>query len=60
MSLLEQARNELHLRYQPAGFHVGFIDGEVFQEKVEHLHIHIIPRYKDKVLKLDERWGTSD
>lgn len=60
MSLLEQARNELQLRYQPAGFHVGFIDGEVFQEKVEHLHIHIIPRYAGKTLKLDERWGIND
>jgi|SRR5690606_10055705 Diadenosine tetraphosphate (Ap4A) hydrolase and other HIT family hydrolases len=60
MSLLEQARNELQLRYQPSGFHVGFNDGEVFQEKSEHLHIHIIPRYEGKVLKLDARWGIEE
>lgn len=60
MSLLEQTRNELQLRHQPAGFHVGFNDGEVFKDKAEHLHIHIIPRYEGKVLKLDARWGIED
>lgn len=60
MSLLEQARNELHLRHQPAGFHVGFNDGEVFKDKSEHLHIHIIPRYENQVLKLDARWGIEE
>ncbi len=60
MSLLEQARNELQLRHQPAGFHVGFNDGEVFKSKSEHLHIHIIPRYENQTLKLDQRWGIED
>ncbi|ANF82913.1 HIT family hydrolase [Acinetobacter sp. NCu2D-2] len=60
MSLLEQARNELQLRYQPAGFHVGFNDGEVFDEKPDHLHIHLIPRYENQPLKLDARWGIQD
>lgn len=57
MSLLELARNELKIRHQPEGFHIGFNDGAVFGDASEHLHIHIIPRYKDQVLKLDERWG---
>ena len=57
MSLLELARNELKLRYHPAGFHIGFNDGTVFGEKAAHLHIHIIPRYEDQPLKLDARWG---
>ena len=26
---------------------------------LEHLHIHIIPRYKDQELKLDARWGMT-
>lgn len=59
MSLLEQARNELNLRYQPTGFHIGFSDGDVFNEKIDHLHIHIIPRYEGKTLQLDERWGIQ-
>ena len=59
LSLLELARNELQLRHQPAGFHVGFNDGDVFDAKSEHLHIHIIPRYEGQTLKLDNRWGMS-
>ena len=59
MSLLELARNELQLRHQPAGFHVGFNDGDVFGSPSQHLHIHIIPRYEGQILKLDQRWGMS-
>lgn len=57
-SLLELARNELKLRHHPEGFHIAFNDGNVFgEEGHEHLHIHIIPRYKNQPLKLDSRWG---
>lgn len=57
-SLLELARNELKLRHQPEGFHIAFNDGDVFgQEQNKHFHIHIIPRYKNEPLKLDQRWG---
>lgn len=59
MSLLELARNELSLRHQPNGFHIGFNDGNVFGTAPEHLHIHIIPHYEGQTLKLDERWGIS-
>ena len=58
LSLLELARNELKLRHQPVGFHIAFNDGNVFdQENLGHLHIHIIPRYKNQALVLDQRWG---
>ena len=57
-SLLELARNELKIRHHPEGFHIAFNDGKVFgDEASEHLHIHIIPRYKNQPLKLDSRWG---
>ncbi|AOA56946.1 HIT family protein [Acinetobacter larvae] len=57
-SLLELARNELKLRYQPQGFHIAFNDGRVFaDDEDQHFHIHIIPRYQDQALKLDQRWG---
>ncbi len=59
LSLLELARNELQLRHHPTGFHIGFNDGVVFGQVDEHLHIHIIPRYKGQTLKLDERWGMT-
>ncbi len=55
--LLELARNELKMRHQPTGFHVGFNDGEIFDRKEQHFHIHIIPRYQGQNLKLDQRWG---
>ncbi len=59
-TLLELARNELKIRHQPEGFHIAFNDGHVFDgEAVEHFHIHIIPRYKGKPLKLDQRWGIT-
>jgi len=58
-SLLELARNELKIRHQPEGFHIAFNDGHVFDgEPSEHFHIHIIPRYKNQLLKLDNRWGV--
>ncbi|MEB3754482.1 HIT family protein [Acinetobacter sp. MD2(2019)] len=60
LSLLEQARNELKIRHHPEGFHIGFNDGDVFGEHAEHLHIHVIPRYKNQELKLDQRWGIMD
>lgn len=59
LSLLELARNELVLRHQPAGFHIGFNDGDIFDHTSPHLHIHIIPRYQGQTLKLDQRWGMN-
>ena len=58
-SLLELARNELKIRHQPEGFHIAFNDGNVFgNENTGHLHIHIIPRYENQALVLDQRWGV--
>ncbi|MEB5477095.1 HIT family protein [Acinetobacter sp. ESL0695] len=58
MSLLEKARNELEMRYKPSGYHIGFNDGDVFEDRAAHLHIHIIPRYEKQALQLDQRWGV--
>ena len=59
MSLLELARNELQLRHQPSGFHIGFNDREIFGNVSEHLHIHILPRNQDQEINLDARWGMT-
>lgn len=59
MTLLELARNELNLRHQPSGFHIGFNDGDIFGSISSHLHIHIIPRYEGQILQLDSRWGMN-
>lgn len=58
IALIEQARNELEIIYHPNGFHVSFADGNVSGQPIEHLHIHIIPRYAGQALKLDQRWGV--
>ena len=59
ISLLELARNDLKMRFQPDGFHIGFNDGDIFGQHIEHLHIHVIPRYKEQPLQLDLRWGIA-
>lgn len=58
VNLLELARNDLKMRFQPDGFHVGFNDGNVVGQRIEHLHIHVIPRYSNQALHLDKRWGV--
>ncbi|MFC3902028.1 Diadenosine tetraphosphate (Ap4A) hydrolase [Acinetobacter marinus] len=59
MVLLELARNEVKMVYQPDGFHIGFSDGEISQQRIDHLHIHLIPRYAHQPLILDDRWGMK-
>lgn len=59
ISLLELARNDLKIRFQPDGFHIGFNEGDIVGQKIEHLHIHVIPRYSQKPLNLDSRWGIT-
>jgi diadenosine tetraphosphate (Ap4A) HIT family hydrolase len=41
--------------HHPAGFNVGFNDGSAAGQTVDHLHIHVIPRYQGDVL--DPRGG---
>lgn len=43
--LLEWCRNDLCVRYSPAGFNIGINDGASAGQTVMHLHIHLIPRY---------------
>lgn len=59
ITLLELARNDLKLRFQPDGFHIGFNDGDIIGQRIEHLHIHLIPRYAQQPLNLDARWGIT-
>lgn len=36
-------------RHHPAGYNIGFNDGEAAGQTVMHLHIHVIPRYPGDV-----------
>jgi len=39
--------------YSPQGFNVGYNIGYVSGASIEHLHLHIIPRYKNEIGLID-------
>jgi diadenosine tetraphosphate (Ap4A) HIT family hydrolase len=43
--LIETAKTEIEKQHQPDGYNVGFNAGTAAGQTVDHLHIHIIPRY---------------
>ena len=45
--LLFKTRNYLLEKYNPTGFNVGVNCGRDSGQTVDHLHIHLIPRYKN-------------
>ena len=45
VELLAQAKAELDLSFQPDGFNIGINDGAAAGQTVQHLHLHLIPRY---------------
>ncbi len=44
--------------YQPGGYNIGFNLGKNSGASIEHLHLHIIPRYPNEVGFLDILSGT--
>lgn len=45
--LVADTRVLLNDQYNPQGFNVGINDGVAAGQTLMHLHIHLIPRYKD-------------
>ena len=45
MWLLDRARSALEREYTPATYNIGINDGPAAGQTVNHLHIHLIPRY---------------
>ena len=45
MWLLARARSALEREYTPAAYNIGINDGPAAGQTVNHLHIHLIPRY---------------
>ena len=45
ISLLAAARADLDREFRPAGYNIGINDGAAAGQTVQHLHIHLIPRY---------------
>lgn len=52
---LERSKTTLIREYSPDGWNIGINDGPAAGQTVPHLHIHLIPRYKDDVT--DPRGG---
>lgn len=48
----------LDAAYHPAGYNIGFNLGKNSGASIEHLHLHIIPRYPNEVGFLDILSGT--
>ena len=56
LSALAVAREAVSSKYQPDGFNIGVNIGEAAGQTVPHLHVHLIPRYKNDVS--DPRGGV--
>ena len=46
-ALVVEAQKLLYEKFSPDGFNVGINCGEAAGQTVPHMHIHVIPRYKD-------------
>lgn len=47
--LLFQTKDFLEEKFKPSGFNIGINCGRASGQTVDHLHIHIIPRYPNDV-----------
>lgn len=47
--MINKAKEVLAKRFNPDGFNVGINIGEVAGQTIPHVHIHLIPRYKNDV-----------
>ena len=47
--LMSLAQGELVRRHNPQGFTIGINEGRAAGRSVDHLHIHLIPRYNGDV-----------
>lgn len=56
-SLVEVVKRRLDAEYAPDGYNVGFNSGTAAGQTVDHLHVHVIPRYRGDVS--DPRRGPS-
>jgi diadenosine tetraphosphate (Ap4A) HIT family hydrolase len=43
--LLTVARRDLEAELGPAGYNIGINDGQAAGQTVQHLHVHLIPRF---------------
>jgi histidine triad (HIT) family protein len=46
--LLNEVKSSIDHRFKPDGYNVGWNCMEVGGQTVAHVHLHVIPRYKDE------------
>jgi len=46
---LSRVKEKIEAEYAPAGYNMGINDGEAAGQTVDHLHLHVIPRYEGDV-----------
>lgn len=49
MFMLNKVKKIVSTEFNPGGFNVGINVGEIAGQTINHVHIHLIPRYKDDV-----------
>lgn len=47
--LIKETKKILNEKFKPDGYNIGVNQGKAAGQTLEHLHIHLIPRYKDDV-----------
>jgi diadenosine tetraphosphate (Ap4A) HIT family hydrolase len=47
LALLDQAKADLVNEFKPDGYNIGINDGAAAGQTVPHLHIHLIPRFRN-------------
>jgi diadenosine tetraphosphate (Ap4A) HIT family hydrolase len=45
MAAIDAAKNAIENAHQPDGYNIGMNLGEAAGQTIEHLHVHVIPRY---------------
>jgi hypothetical protein len=58
MALVDQVRAQVEQKHTPDGFNVGFNAGAAAGQTIDHLHVHVIPRYRGDVP--DPRGGVRN
>ena len=58
LTLVDEVKRQLDAELEPDGYNVGFNAGEAAGQTVDHLHIHVIPRYHGDMS--DPRGGVRD
>lgn len=62
LSLMDVAKQELDVEFNPAGYNIGINDGKTAGQTIDHLHMHLIPRYPGDSLEPrgGVRWVIPD